>query len=185
MRSELSVHEGMLIKGCQIVIPKSLRTEILSKIHEGHLGITKCRERAKQSVWWPGISGEIQRLVSSCSHCEQKMHTYRKEPIMSTPLPNRPFQMVGADICDFKGQNYLVVIDYYSRYLEILLLSRLTSEVVIAKFKSIFAHHGIPETLVTDNGRQFTSGEFQKFAETWNFIHVTSSPYYPQILSWL
>ena len=99
---------------------------------------------------------------------------------MSTPLLNRPFQMVGADICDFKGQNYLVVIDYYSRYLEILLLSRLTSEVVIAKFKSIFAHHGIPETLVTDNGRQFTSGEFQKFAETWNFTHVTSSPYYPQ-----
>ena len=103
-----------------------------------------------------------------------------KEPIMSTKLPKRPFEMVDVDICEFKGQNYLIVIDYYSRYLEILLLSRLTSEVVIAKFKSVFAHHGIPETVVTDNGRQFASSEFQRFVTAWNFTHVTSSPYFPQ-----
>ena len=180
VRFELSVHQGMLIRGSQIVVPRSLRAEILSRIHDGHLGITKCRERAKQSVWWPGISGEIQQLVSSCQHCEQKMPTFRREPIMSTPLPSRPFQMIGADICDFKGQNYLVVVDYYSRYLEILPLSSMTSVVVITKFKSIFAHHGIPESLVTDNGRQFTSREFQTFSEEWNFLHVTSSPYYAQ-----
>ena len=99
---------------------------------------------------------------------------------MSTTLPKRPFQMVGADICELKGQNYLIMIDYYSRYLEILLLCRLTSQVVIAKFKSVFAHHGIPETVVTDNGRQFTSSEFQRFPTAWNFTHVTSSPYFQQ-----
>ena len=99
VRSELSVNQGILIKGDRVVIPGSLRTDILSKIHEGHLGITKCRERAKQSVWWPGISSEIQIIVSSFNHCEKKMPTNRKESIISTPLPSRPFQMVGADIC--------------------------------------------------------------------------------------
>jgi transposase InsO family protein len=108
------------------------------------------------------------------------MPTYRKESLISTPLPSRPFQMVGADICEVKGQNYLVLIDYYSRYLEILFLSSLTSHEVIVKFKSMFAQHGIPETLVTDNGRQFTSGDFQKFSKEWNFQHITSSPYYAQ-----
>ena len=93
------------------------------------------------------------------------MPTNRKESIISTPLPSRLFQMVGADICEVKGRNYLAVIDYYSRYLEILFLSSLTSEELIVKFKSIFAQHGIPETLVTDNGRQFISREFQKFSK--------------------
>jgi transposase InsO family protein len=88
--------------------------------------------------------------------------------------------MVGADICEVKGQNYLAVIDYYSRYLEKLFLSSLTSEELIVKFKSIFALHGIPETLVTDNGRQFISREFQKFSKEWNFQHITCSPYFPQ-----
>ena len=88
--------------------------------------------------------------------------------------------MVGADKSEVKGRNYLAVIHYYSIYLEILFLSSLTSEELIVKFKSIFAQHGIPETLVTDNGRQFISREFQKFSKEWNFQHITSSPYYPQ-----
>jgi Integrase zinc binding domain len=72
VRSELSVNQGILIKGDSIVIPGSLRADIVSKIHEGHIDINTCRERAKQSVWWPGISSEIQRIVSSCNHCEKK-----------------------------------------------------------------------------------------------------------------
>jgi transposase InsO family protein len=88
--------------------------------------------------------------------------------------------MVAADICEHKGSHYLVLIDYFSRYLEIAHLPKLTSACVIGKMKNIFAHNGIPELVVTDNGPQLTSAEFAKFAETWHFTHTTSSPYFPQ-----
>ncbi|KAK7109817.1 hypothetical protein V1264_013798 [Littorina saxatilis] len=179
-RGEFSIHRGLLVRGVRIVIPQVLREEMLNRIHEGHLGITKCRERAKSTVWWPGINENIKQRVSACQHCEEKRPSQRSEPLMTTELPDRPFQMVAADLCDFKGQSYLVLIDYYSRYLEIAHLPRETSEVVIGRMKNIFAHHGIPDVVVTDNGSQFTSTEFQSFAAAWKFTHSTSSPYFPQ-----
>ena len=79
-----------------------------------------------------------------------------------------------------KGQNCLVTVDYYSRYIYIAQLPNITSSSVIDKLKNSFAHHEIPETLVSDNGRQFSSAEFQQFSAEWNFNHVTSSPHFPQ-----
>ena len=88
--------------------------------------------------------------------------------------------MVGADICESKGDQYLIVSDYFSRYIEIAHLKNATSFCVIQSMKNIFSRHGIPEKVVTDNGRQFVSSEFQNFADKWNFVHTTSSPYFPQ-----
>lgn len=119
-------------------------------------------------------------MVRSCQFCEERQPTQTKEPLLPTPLPNRPFQQVAADLCDYKGEQYLVLVDYYSRYLEISHLPRATADIMIKKLKNIFAHHGVPETLVTDNGRQFTAAEFQAFAKGWGFYHITSSPYFPQ-----
>ena len=78
-----------------------------------------------------------------------------------------------------KGRNYLVTVDYYSRYIDIAQLPNITSSSVINKPKNSFAHHGIPDTLVSDNGWQFSSAEFQQFSSEWNFNHVTSSPHFP------
>ena len=88
--------------------------------------------------------------------------------------------MVGADICEFKGDQYLIVSDYFSRYIEIAHITNANSFCVIQSMKNIFARHGIPEKAVTDNGRQLVSSEFQKFADKCNFVHTTSSPYFPQ-----
>ena len=99
---------------------------------------------------------------------------------MPTLLPDRAFQMVGADICEFKGDQYLIVSDCFSRYIEMAHLKNANSFCVIQSMKNIFARHGIPEKVVTDNGRQFVSSEFQNFADKWNFVHTTSSPYFPQ-----
>ncbi|KAK7471570.1 hypothetical protein BaRGS_00035798 [Batillaria attramentaria] len=72
------------------------------------------------------------------------------------------------------------MVDYYSRFIEIVQLSNLTSSLVVSKLKTLFARHGIPETVVSDNATQFSSSEFQDFARSWNFCHVTSSPHFPQ-----
>ncbi|KAL8580396.1 hypothetical protein ACOMHN_020873 [Nucella lapillus] len=180
VKNELSVCDELVLRGDRIVIPFTMQKEILERIHDGHLGIVKCRERAQQSVWWPGIAKEIKQIVSMCRECLEKKPTQRSEPLLPSTPPDRPFQRVGIDICELKGAHYLVSIDYYSRYIEISFLPQITSQVVIMKLKDCFARHGIAETVVSDNGRQFTSNEFQKFAAEWNFKHVTSSPHFPQ-----
>ena len=96
-RGELTVVQNILLKGTRIGIPSSMRLEILDKIHEGHQGIAKCRERAKGSVWWPGLSREIQDLVQQCRTCA--LHRDNKsEPLIATPLRDRPWQIVATDL---------------------------------------------------------------------------------------
>ncbi|UYV62103.1 Dscam, partial [Cordylochernes scorpioides] len=94
-------------------------------------------------------------------------------------LPNCPWEKVGVDLFTLKGQNYLVIADYYSRYPEIARLEDMTSASIIVHCKSIFARHGIPLEVRSDNGPQFGS-LFKEFAHEYGFTHVTSSPRYPQ-----
>ena len=88
--------------------------------------------------------------------------------------------MLGLDLLDFNGQQYMVVVDYYSRYIELVYLADTITHTVTTKLKCIFARFGIPDLLVSDNGPQFSSEEFRQFADLLGFTHQTSSPYYPQ-----
>lgn len=178
-RAVLSVHNGLLLRGTRLVIPANMRNSVLDKIHEGHQGVVKCRERARQAVWWPGLSNQISELVLKCRQCIQERVNAR-EPLMPTDLPERPWQKLGADLFALKDKNYLLLVDYFSRYIEIAQLSPTRSANVIVHLKSIFARHGIPEILITDNGPQFACQEMKDFASEYCFEHVTSSPRYPQ-----
>ena len=185
VRNQLSVCDGLLTLGNRLVIPTQLRENILSKIHEGHLGVNKCLDRAGSTVWWPGITAQIKQLINSCHHCEIKHGTQRREPLYTTPLPDGPWQRVAADLCEYDNQDYLILTDYYSRWLEILHLRRAggakntASGSVIAKFKDVFARFGVPYTIISDNGPQFQSHEFSEFAESYGFVHEPVSPRLP------
>ena len=84
------------------------------------------------------------------------------------------------DIFHYKRNNYHVIIDYYSRWIEIKQLTSLTSDCVISRVKTVFTTHGIPDVVVSDNGRQFVSDAFRKFAKSWCFAQRTTNPYSPQ-----
>ncbi|UYV61067.1 K02A2.6-like, partial [Cordylochernes scorpioides] len=181
-QEDLTYQNGLLLRGQRILIPKTLRKDILEKLHQGHFGINKCRSRAKESVWWLGISQEIERMVSSCTKC-LKERKPKHEPLMPSEFPIRPWQKVGMDLFYLNGRWYLIVCDYYSRYPEISLLQNLTAQEVIGRLKSIFARHGTPETVRSDNGPQFQKvlgSEFSKFSKEWSFKLITSSPKFPQ-----
>lgn len=180
VQDQLSVVDGLVTHGSRLVIPESLKEDVLEKLHESHQGRGKCRERAGTSVWWPGIGQDINTVVEACSYCIENGPAQRHEPLMPTSLPGRPWEKVAADLCELNQRKYLITVDYYSRWIEIDLLGSTTSSAVIGKFKRIFATHGIPDVMMSDNGPQFSSDEFASFANEYGFAHSTSSPHMPQ-----
>ena len=176
-REDFSVCNGILMKNDRLVIPTCMRLEILDLLHVGHMGIERCRQRARVSVWWPNLSKQIEEMVKNCTVCARNAPD-QAEPLMPTPLPDRPFQRVAADICELKGKKYLVIVDYYSKFIEFALLADMTSSTLIRHLKSMMSRHGIFETLVTDN--QFATAEMTSFSNEWGFTHVTSSSRYPR-----
>lgn len=179
-RDELSYLHGIIFKGEKIVMPTSLRSDMLSRIHASHLGIEKCKQRARDIMFWPGMGKEIESIISKCSVCLTYRPSNTKEPMISHKIPDRPWQVVATDLFTWNNEDYLVTVDYYSRYFELDRLHSTTSAAVIHKLKAAFARHGIPETVISDNGPQYSSGEFASFVKAWEFTHTTTSPYYPQ-----
>ncbi|MCG8079184.1 MAG: DDE-type integrase/transposase/recombinase [Candidatus Thiodiazotropha taylori] len=179
-RNEFSLVNGLLLYRNRIVIPVSQRKEILNKLHAGHQGITKCREFAGQCVWWPTINKDITDKVQSCQFCQESRPAQRREPLKPTELPAGPWIKIAADLCELNNKQYLIVMDYYSKYIEIGYLNKPTSACVIGKLENMFAHWGDPEVIVSDMGSVFTSAQFQTFAKEHN-IHLSySSPHFPQ-----
>ena len=151
---------------------------MLDKLHTGHQGITKCHERARQSIWWPGLSKQLEELVKCCLEC-CRAQNQRSEPLIPTSLPELPWQKVATDFLEWRKHTYLLIVDYYSQFIEIAQLKRTTAEEVIVHTKSISARHGVPEIVVSDNGPQYSSEAYAKFAQEFQFEPITSSPHYP------
>lgn len=180
-REEIEETQGILFKGNKIIVPEILRQEMLSKIHESHLGIEKSKKRARDIMYWPNMSAQISDMISKCASCLKFQRAQTKEPLVQHDVPARPWEKLATDLFVLNGNNYLLTIDYFSKWVEMSLLKDTTvSSEVIKTLKSTFARHGIPQELVSDNGPQFVSKSFKDFAHNWEFKHTTSSPRYPQ-----
>ena len=160
-RCDLTLEDGLVLKGNRIVIPSSMRDQILQAIHLGHQGENKCILRARESVFWPGISADIRQMVKDCDLCNKHQPTQPKLPIMQPDLPTRPWEKLGTDIFEFDGKKYLMVVDYYSRFPVIRLLDNMTSHAVCNHFTSVLAEYGLPATIISDFGSQYISERFK------------------------
>ena len=147
----------------RLVIPETLRQNVLRYLHDAHQSISETRENTASSVWWCGLSRDIEKMLQNCDMFP-KFRVEKIEPVRSTPFQNWPWGKVAADFFVHKGHNYLLVVDYYSRHVEICLVSRgVNTAETILRMKKVFGRHGICDTLITDNGLQFTSNEIFKF----------------------
>lgn len=181
-RADLSVANGLLMKGSRLFIPPELRRRVLSLAHDStHLGQVKTKELLRQSMFWPGMNAEIVDKIAKCDVCV-KHRVQHPEPLLPTRVnaKSRPWKMIHTDLFSFNGRDWLVVVDTYSHYLEVARLSDATSTVVVSAMKAIFSTHGVPEIVVSDNGPCYDSAVFRKFADDWNFRHYTTSPHHPQ-----
>ena len=126
------------------------------------------------------MSNDIDGIINNCTHYLEHRPSQRREPLLSTPLPQRPWQKIASDLGEHRGKTYLVVVDYYSQYIEITHLTQTRTTEVVGKLKNMFSRWVIPEEIYTDNGPQYSLQEFCNFANTYMSQHRTSSPHYPQ-----
>ncbi|XP_062619975.1 uncharacterized protein K02A2.6-like [Saccostrea cucullata] len=157
IRDEISCVDGLLFKSHKLIIPQSMKTEMLNLIHSSHLGIVKCKSRSKDVMYWPGMSKDIEKIVSQFEVCAQHSTSNPKEPLIPLEVPDRPWANISADIFEFENQQYLVSVDHYSKWPEVVKLPGLSSYATIQCLK-----------------------EFRDFSKEYGFVHVTSSPHFQQ-----
>ena len=168
-----------MFRGSRLYVPSALRKEFMSL---AHISLGGCLRRLRECMFWPRMSCQMKNLVSKCAICLTHRDAQVQEPFLQHEGLFRPRAKVFADICFHSSRILLVVSDYVSSYnfIEVDSLSSETSKSVIRSLMAIFSRFGVPDTLVTDNGPCIASSELAKFADQWNFQHVTSSPRYPQ-----
>ena len=180
-RDELLVSDSIIFKSKKVVIPKRMQSEMIRYVHTSHLGVEKCKRLARDVLFWPGMTSQIEDTVLNCQVCSTYQRNNAKEPMLAHTISERP--CMGPGKCrpfSFQWKNYLILTDYYSGFIELNLLQTTTSQQVITHLKSQFARHGIPDRLITDNKPQFSSDAFKQFTKDYRFQHSTSSLHYPQ-----
>lgn len=181
-RNELSLEEDCLIRGSKLIIPECLRKNVLVELHSGHLGISKVKSEARDRFWWPGMSSDIERYVSSCDVCATLRPAPPRVPLAPWPHPPAPWHRVHLDFLGpINNKTYLVIVDAYSKWVECYDVSTgYGSRIVIEKLCDVMARFGLFHTILTDNGTSFCSTEFKSFCDSNGIKHITSPPYNPQ-----
>ncbi len=179
-REQLDVIDGLVYKEQKLVIPPSMRNYALECIHTSHMGIVKCKLRARESCYWPGMNQQIEQMIQNCQECQENCRKQQKQPMTTREIPKRPWSHCASDIFEFKGEHYAVVIDYFSKWIAVESLLSETTSSLTAALGNVFTTHGFPDQLTSDNGPQYSSTEFKQFCLKHNVKHVTTSPHYPQ-----
>jgi hypothetical protein len=180
IRDTLSGQDGVLVKGQRIIVPKALRKEMLQKLHAAHLGFDSMMRRAKEVIYWPAMQNNIKQKADTCKVCQELKPKNQKETLQQVDDGEYPWDRIGMDLFVIEGKWYLVIVDYFSGYIEVEFLPTQTSHQVIVKLKMHCARYGIPRSIISDNGMQFASRELQTFTTKWAIKHTFSSPHHQQ-----
>ena len=179
---ELWQYNGILMRGDKIVIPDSLHADAVALAHEGHQYIDKTLKLLRETCWFPGMRKMVDAYITSCIACNSSQTHNPPVPLELNLLPERAWQKLHFD---FKGpianKYYMhIVIDQYSKFPEVDLLTSTSFEKVRPALDRVLATHGIPEVVSTDNGPPYTSHEFEAYAKEWGFKLKPVSPKDPQ-----
>ena len=178
-REDLSLDDGCLLWGRRVVIPLKLQGHLLDELHECHPGMCRMKALARSFVWWPGIDQDIEDRVRFCEDCVNAQSTPKSVPLLFWPWATEPWQRIHVDFAEVKGQQFLIIVDSHSKWLEVFPMTTTTATATINVFRAVFARYGIPHEVVSDNGPQFVSEEYQTFLKM-NWVKLTLvPPYHP------
>ena len=188
VRDELAVVDDCILRGDRLVIPPQFQAALIGSAHAAHQGIVRSKQRLRELYWWPSMDRMVEDAIRHCSACQtsDKVTRTHNTPLQSVPLPDGPWQKIGIDITgpfdpNKPSQKYAIVaIDYYSKWPEVAFVSEVTTHTVITFLTQLFAREGLPTEIVTDNGVQFVSSEFENFLKELGISHCKASLYYPR-----
>ena len=180
------MEDGIVLKGTHIVISNKKHQATLQLIHEGYLGLGKCKLRAKDTVYWPGLNDQLKKLILNCELClkySHSKHKWKPSTSLGQEIPVPPWTKLATDIFHFESASYLLVVDYISRFLVVQKLSSMTDQHIVNQCKLILSEYGWPGTLFSDNGPCYTSQAFTSVMKSYNVNHITSSLHF-SIVKW-
>ncbi|XP_037092355.1 uncharacterized protein K02A2.6-like [Pollicipes pollicipes] len=177
---KLSTEAGCVLWGGRAIVSRSLRSQVKTELHEGHIGCARMKHLARRFVWWPGLDMELEALARGCAACAAE----RAEPPHSVRHPwepaGGPWQRVHVGFAGpIYGSSYLVLVDSYTKWLEVVAMKSTVAGRTVAVLRDVFARLGLPLQVVSDNGPQFVSEEFSTFLEANGIRHTRVAPYHP------
>ena len=179
-RDELTVESGILMKNSKVLIPDSLKQKYINEVHSGHMGVEATLMKAREFIFWKGYSADIKEAVEKCGICQSQDRRSSTRQKYVSEVPPHPWHTLGSDLFYFKRNDFLIVVDYFSKFLIVRKIHNSTSSAVIKELELIFSEFGRPFIFRSDNGPCYSSEEFRFFMQNWLIEHRTSSPHYPQ-----
>ena len=179
VRHELYAVYDLMFRMDRIIIPTNLQRRVIKAAHHlGHKGMTKAKQMLREKYWWPTMNSMVEQAINKCYDCQVTTRQHRTEPIKSTEIPKKPWDVVAVDFGGPypDGHYNLLAIDKRTRYPEVLRTHSTAFRPTKDRLKTIFATHGTPRQLESDNGPPFNSKEFAEFAKTEGFHHHRVTP---------
>lgn len=180
-RNALSVIEGCVFFSDRIVVPTQYRARVLKELHRGHPGIVRMKLLARSKVFWPQIDKAIESTVKNCEVCAVAGKSPTKCTLQPWPVPTKVWSRLHVDYAGpINGHWFLIIVDALSKWPEIFVTKSTTTARTTELISEAFARHGYCDTIVSDNGPQFTSAEFVTFCKSLGINHIRTAPYHPQ-----
>ena len=179
-KDELSVEGGCVLWGARVVIPEKLRQAVLNELHDVHPGVTRMKALARSYVWWPNMDQDIEQISKHCETCCINQNNPAAAPVHMWEQPNEPWERIHLDYAGpFLGKMFLIAVDAYSKWIEVETMGDATAQSTVHRLRRMFAMHGLPKVMVTDNGPAFVGDAFEKFCLRNRIRHVPTAPYHP------
>ena len=178
----LSVHEtGLAVYNHdRIVVPTTYRKSILCEIHKGHPGTSKSKWRLRRDYWWPGYSADIEAHVKDCKECVKYLPSQQIEPLINQNVATHPMEILGIDLWHSNRKDFLVMVDQFSGFPMVQMLPSISSASVLGAMAFYFNLLGNPRLVISDQGKQLTSKEYENFLKRRGIKKIHSAAYNPQ-----
>ena len=136
-----------------MVFNNNNNNNVLQELHVGHPGICRMKALARSYIWWPNLDESIEDMVQDCSICQSMRNQPAKAPYHPWTFPTTPWTRLHIDFLGpVNGSMYFVLVDAYSKYPEVIKMNSITSTATIRALREIFSRHGLPKSIVSDNG---------------------------------
>lgn len=180
VKDSLTIRGDVILYDGRIVVPQSLQAQVIEMLHEQHLGIVRMKQLARRYFFWPGLAAQIEQKAKSCEVCKSFNAETARKVFIPWPEPRMPFERIHIDFFHLGSRTFLILVDSFSRWVEVILMRKTDAMNVIDALSVVFTRFGDPRVIVSDNGPPFNSAEFSRYCEKAQIKLIHSPPYNPQ-----